>query len=122
MSKINKLQAELKKLQAEEEKILIDKYKYIIGKCVRQPDSYYEKITNILRIETNELYTIIVYDCVSVCYDTEGDDYNEAPIISLNGWGSIPIGSIEKRIISDEKFNQIFNDCVELFKMKISNQ
>lgn len=118
MSKIQELRAEIKRLEEENAESLRSKYQHLVGKCFHRAYTSYEKVTNICSVSTDDVGEEVTYDCICVHFDKRGDDYNSSASISLDSYGSIEEGDIERYIICNEEFNESFEACVELIKKK----
>lgn len=108
--KIKELEKQL--IQAKNEKInmLHEKYEYLIGKCLHNSVTSYQKITGIESIYSDEIY----YNCIDIYYDAK----LSSPEIRIDthSCGYIYVDEIERYLISEEKFNEILNECLAILK------
>lgn len=120
MSKIQELKDEIERLEKENKESLKSKYQYLVGKCIHRAHTSYEKVTNICSVDISKRGDDITYDCIRIYFDNRGDDYNSDASISLDVYGTIESEDIEIYLISQEKFNEAFSACIELFKNRIN--
>ena len=115
MNRIQKLEAEIQKLKKQEADKKKAKYQYLVGKCIHLAHTSYEKITAIVRVNTDEIGDEVVFDCIHVYFD------NRDSSIQLASYASEYVERIEKNIISQEAFDKAMDDCfAHIKKMSIN--
>ena len=119
MSKIKELQAEIDRLKQEEIDSLKNKYQHLVGMCFSESRTCYEKITSIERATTDDFGTEVTFDCICIYFDNRSNGCNSEASIALDSYDTAYVKTIEKNIISDQKFNEIFDTCVGFMKKRI---
>ena len=99
MNRIQKLEAEIQKLKKQEADKKKAKYQYLVGKCIHMAHTSYEKITAIVRVNTDEIGDEVV------------DVSNSDSSIQLASYASEYVKRIEKNIISQEVFDKAMDEC-----------
>lgn len=116
MNRTQKLEAEIRKLNKQEADKKKAKYQYLVGKCIHMAHTSYEKITAIVRVNTNEIGDEVVYDCIQVYFDNREDVSNSDSSIQLASYNGEYVERIEKNIISQEVFDKAMDDCIAHIK------
>ena len=111
MNRIQKLEAEIQKLKKQEADKKKAKYQYLVGKCIHMAHTSYEKITAIVRVNTDEIGDEVVYDCIHIYFDNREDVSNSDSSIQLASYASEYVKRIEKNIISQEVFDKAMDEC-----------
>ena len=106
MNRIQKLEAEIQKLKKQEADKKKAKYQYLVGKCIHMAHTSYEKITAIVRVNTDEIGDEVVFDCIHVYFDNREDVSNSDSSIQLASYAGEYVERIEKNIISQEVFDK----------------
>ena len=121
MNRIQKLEAEIQKLKKQESDKKKAKYQYLVGKFIHMAHTSYEKITAIVRVNSDEIGDEVVYDCIHVYFDNREDVNNSDSSIQLASYASEYVERIEKNIISQEAFDKAMDDCfAHIKKMSIN--
>lgn len=111
MNRIQKLEAEIQKLKKQEADKKKAKYQYLVGKCIHMAHTSYEKITAIVRVNTDEIGDEVVFDCIHVYFDNREGVSNSDSSIQLASYAGEYVKRIEKNIISQEVFDKAMDDC-----------
>lgn len=120
LDKIKQLEEQIEEIKKGYTKKCQDKYNYLIGKCLYIGDSLYEKIINIDKVDVVDgREDEISYDCITIEYNNICENYDRA-IINLDSWNcGIPVSTVESFIISEDEFNNIFEECVKTMRKNI---
>lgn len=119
MGRIEELEAELQKLKAEEKEKDIERRKNLIGVCLHTTRENYEKIIEITDVSKNESEVIISYNCVKIYIDNESNKLQDAAI-EFDSAERIIESTLKYFVISQEKFNKAFEDCVAMMRRRIN--
>lgn len=124
MNKIQKISAEKPQTEKEEVENKRAKYQYLVGKCVHIMPTSYEKITEIVRVNTYELDDVVfddevIYKSIHFYIDNTKEADVDKLAIYPSFMGNEFAKKINKKIISQEEFNNIVDSSLALIK-KIS--
>jgi hypothetical protein len=121
--KIEELRSEIKRLEKEREVSQVEKYQYLVGTCLHRAYTSWEKITEINRVEYDEHSgDEINFDSISMYFDPthdREDTHNRDPHISFGSYSDIYANDIERYLISNEKFEEVFEECVKYMRTKV---
>lgn len=116
MNRIQKLEAEIQKLKKQEADKKKAKYQYLVGKCIHLAHTSYEKITAIVRVNTDEIGDEVVFDCIHVYFDNREDVSNSDSSIQLASYAGEYVERIEKNIISQEVLTRLWMIVLRILK------